>query len=105
MTRSAKPRRAVIPADCASLDRAYDALAAGLALPAHFGRNLDALHDALTGDVAGPFEIVVENANAFEAATGAKGKALLALLRQVARARKDATIAIRRRSPSPPGRG
>ncbi|MCW5772027.1 MAG: barstar family protein [Rhodospirillaceae bacterium] len=95
MTARSKRRRAVIPADCATIDRAYDLLAKGLALPAHFGRNLDALHDALTGDLAGPFEIVVENAEAFEAAAGAKGKALLKTLRDVAKARKDATITVK----------
>lgn len=94
MTGQRKPRRAVIPANCASLERVYDLLAKGLVLPAHFGRNLDALHDSLTGDVAGPFEIVVEDAKALEAALGAKGKALMTLLRDVAKARKDAKIVL-----------
>jgi ribonuclease inhibitor len=90
--RSPAPRRALIPADCASLDAVYDILARELALPAHFGRNLDALHDALTGDVAGPFAIVVEDAKALERALGARGVALIKLLREVAAARHDAKI-------------
>jgi ribonuclease inhibitor len=92
IARSPSPRRAVIPADCASLDAVYDIVARELALPAHFGRNLDALHDALTGDVAGPFAIVVEDAKALERRLGEKGVALLRLLRDVAKARHDAKI-------------
>jgi ribonuclease inhibitor len=93
--KAAKPKRAVIPASVKSIAAVYDALARDLALPAHFGRNLDALYDALTGDVAGPFEIAVEDAKALESALGAQGTRLLALLREVAEARSDAKIAIR----------
>lgn len=101
--KAAKPKRrkrgtrVVIPATCRSLDTVYDIFARDLALPAHFGRNLDALYDALTGDVEGPFEIVVADAKALEASLGAKGKALLKLLRDVAKARGDATIDLRSR--------
>ena len=96
--KAAKPKRAVIPAGCKSIDAVYDILARDLALPRHFGRNLDALYDALTGDVAGPFEIVVEDAKALEAALGDKGAALLKLLRDVATARRDMrTSFVRRR--------
>ena len=84
-----RPKRAVIPAGVKTLDAVYDILARDLALPAHFGRNLDALYDALTGDVAGPVEIVVENAAALETALGAKGRALLKLLRDADKARGD----------------
>lgn len=94
--KAAKTKRAVIPAGVKSVDAVYDILARGLALPAHFGRNLDALYDALTGDVAGPFEIVVADAKALEAALGAKGKELVKLLRDVAKARGDAKIEIKR---------
>lgn len=90
--KSPSPRRAVIPAGCSSLDTVYDVLARELTLPAHFGRNLDALYDALTGDVAGPFAIVVEDAKGLEKALGDKGPALTKLLRDVAKARADAKI-------------
>jgi ribonuclease inhibitor len=90
MTKTAAtPKRAVIPAGIGSLDALYDILARDLGLPAHFGRNLDALHDALAGDVEGPFEIVVEDAAALERALGAKGAALLKLLRDARRTRRD----------------
>lgn len=95
--KAAKPKRALILATCRSLDAVYDILARDLALPAHFGRNLDALYDALTGDVEGPFAIVVADAKGLESALGAKGKALLKLLRDVAKARRDAKIDIRGR--------
>ena len=95
--KSATPnptKRAVIPAGAKSIDAVYDILARDLALPKHFGRNLDALYDALTGDVEGPFEIVVADAKALTAALGAKGMALLKLLRDVAQARRDAKVEI-----------
>lgn len=94
MTKKSPAKRAVIPTRCKTIDAVYDILARDLALPAHFGRNLDALHDALTGDVEGPFEIVVEDAKALEAALGAKGPALVKLLREVSEARPDAKIAL-----------
>jgi ribonuclease inhibitor len=94
--KSAKPKRAVIPASVKTINAVYDIFARDLALPAHFGRNLDALHDVLIGDVEGPFEIVVEDAKALEAALGAKGKSLLKTLRDVAKARRDARIEVAR---------
>ena len=44
-----------------SLDGLYDQLTKQLKLPAHFGRNLDALWDVLSTDVEGPIEIVWKN--------------------------------------------
>lgn len=93
--KSKKPKRATIPKSCKSLDAVYDILARDLGLPAHFGRNLDALYDCLTGDVPGPIEIVVADAKALEKALGGKGKALLGLLRDAAKARKDLIINIK----------
>jgi len=93
-TKAPQPKRAVIRADCRSIEEVYDILVRDLALPAHFGRNLDALHDALTGDVEGPFEIAVMNPAALAKALGARGSALLKLLRDVQKARPDATIAL-----------
>lgn len=46
-----------------SLDDFYDQISGRLALPEHFGRNLDALWDVLSTDVEGPFEIVWKNAD------------------------------------------
>ena len=85
-------RRAVIPADCGSLEAVYDILARDLGLPTHFGRNLDALYDTLTGDVPGPFEILVEDAKRLGATLGPQGPLLLKLLADVAKARKDTRI-------------
>jgi ribonuclease inhibitor len=90
--RVKRARRVVIPAGVKSLDAVYDILARDLALPRHFGRNLDALYDALTGDVEGPIAIAVEDAAAVKRRLGAKGRALLQLLREASRARKDLTI-------------
>lgn len=92
-------RRVVIPAECRSLAQVYDVLARHLGLPPGFGRNLDALWDSLTRDIDGPFTIVVEDAAALERALGDKGPALLGLLRDLRRHRKDATVTIRRKKP------
>ncbi|TJZ65426.1 barstar family protein [Chitiniphilus eburneus] len=40
-----------------NLNDVYDQFARQLELPADFGRNLDALHDVLSGSVAGPVVI------------------------------------------------
>jgi ribonuclease inhibitor len=72
----------------------YDALAAQLALPAHLGRNLDALWDALTTDLAGPVEIVWRDVAASRATLGADADRLIALLREVAAARDDVRLII-----------
>jgi ribonuclease inhibitor len=89
-------RRAVIPASCRSLDGVYDQLSSALGLPRHFGRNLDALWDCLSGDVPGPFTIVVEDAKALERALGDAGAGFLRLLRDLRHARQDARIVLRR---------
>ena len=94
MSKKPITRRAVIPAGCPSIERVYDILARDLALPAHFGRNLDALYDVLTGDLEGPFTIQIEDAKALGKALGAKGPALLKLLGDVGKARKDAKIVL-----------
>jgi ribonuclease inhibitor len=91
-----QPRRVVIPASCASLEDVFSIFVRALRLPPHFGRNLDALYDALTGDVAGAFDVVIEDVSELEAALGAKGPALTQLLRDVAKARKDVRLMLGR---------
>lgn len=46
-----------------SLADFYEQIAIGLMLPSHFGRNLDALQDCLSNDVAGPVEVFWFNAS------------------------------------------
>ncbi len=91
-------RQVTIPADCRSIVAVYDILARELELPAYFGGNLDALWDSLTGDVAGPFEIIVENTAALQRRLGADGKTLVGLLRALRRARNDVKVTLRRGS-------
>lgn len=76
----------------ASLEQLYDLLAAELKLPAHFGRNLDALWDVLTTDVAGPVEIVWENAALSKEKLGDKATALMELLKDVCKERPDIKV-------------
>ncbi len=72
----------------------YDALAAQLDLPAHLGRNLDALWDALSTDLAGPVEIVWRDAAASRTTLGPEADRLIALLREVAAARDDIALIV-----------
>jgi ribonuclease inhibitor len=72
----------------------YDQLQRQLALPAHFGRNLDALWDALSNDVAGPFEIVWQGAQQSRASLGADFDKLLAVFHDLAAERDDFTLTL-----------
>lgn len=82
-------KRAKLTAEHDSMDKIYAQLATDLALPAHFGRNLDALWDALLRDVEGPFEIVWPGASSAGKIIGPKFKTLLALLSELEEARDD----------------
>lgn len=73
-------------------DAAYDALAGQLRLPAHFGRNLDALWDSLTTDVPGPVEIVVANRAAAPQAMRGFWQRLCGLLAEAAAERPDLAV-------------
>ncbi|MBI1777392.1 MAG: barstar family protein [Proteobacteria bacterium] len=77
-----------------SLGEAYDRLARDLALPGHFGRNLDALWDALSTDVAGPLLIVWRRGAASRTAMGGDYDRLADLLRQLEARRADVTLEI-----------
>jgi ribonuclease inhibitor len=69
-------------------DALHDALADALALPAYYGRNLDALWDCLMTDVAGPIEIVLRRADRAAPALAP----YVALLREAARWRADLRV-------------
>jgi ribonuclease inhibitor len=70
----------------------YDALERQLGLPSWFGRNLDALRDALTGLVEGPVEIVWRDADRSRAAMGEDFERIAAVLRQAAAERPDLAV-------------
>ncbi len=72
-----------------TIEQFYDSLEKQLNLPTHFGRNLDALWDVLTTDVAGPVEIVWEHAGKSKASMGEVGTVLMELLLEVADERRD----------------
>jgi len=75
-----------------TIEQFYDTLEKQLQLPTHFGRNLDALWDVLTGDVAGPVEIVWENAGLSRTRMGEMADELFSLLNEVAEERPDITV-------------
>jgi len=66
-------------------DMLHDALERGLALPAHYGRNLDALWDCLTRDVKGPLTIELRHVDR----AGPRLRRYVDLLREAAAALKD----------------
>ncbi len=73
-----------------SLEDFYQQLAAQTALPAHFGRNLDALFDVLTAEIPGPLEIVWHRHDASAPLLGHEGyTALMAVLHDAADHRPD----------------
>lgn len=78
-----------------SLEQFYDELTRQLHLPAHFGRNLDALYDSLSADVSGPFEIIWRDTEQSRQQLGADLYAtLLEILQSVAEERGDVTLDI-----------
>ncbi|BBK34257.1 ribonuclease inhibitor [Stella humosa] len=88
-----QPRRVVIEGQAiATLARAWDALAGALDLPAHFGRNLDALHDCLTGDVPGPLVIEWRHWRATEERLGQGVRPMRETLEEAAATRDDLEV-------------
>lgn len=79
-------KRAVIDAHHDSRAKVFDALARDLGFPQHWGRNLDALHDVLRADIAGPIEIT------WRAPARPELDAIRAVLRDVARERRDVVL-------------
>ena len=82
-------RRVELDATLGSVEAIYDRLAGTLGFPAHFGRNLDALYDTLTADIAGPVEIVWRDHVASQRRLGIIYEELLRVLYDVARERPD----------------
>ena len=79
-------------AELADLNAVYDALAAQLGFPAHFGRNLDALWDVLTTDIAGPIEIEWRDMAAAHRRLGQDFDRLARLFDDLTTARRDIRI-------------
>lgn len=71
-----------------TVEQMHDVLARDLNLPAHYGRNLDALWDCLTTDVKGPVEIALRNAGKATPAL----RAYPALLREASAKRRDVRV-------------
>ena len=89
------PLKRCVLRDLRSLAQFYDELARQLAFPPHFGRNLDALWDVLTVEVAGPFEIVWEESAKAQANLGLDYAKLIILLNDLAAERDDFTFTLR----------
>jgi len=77
-----------------SLDDLYDRLASRLALPAHFGRNLDALWDVLSTDIEGPFEIVWKHADESRQLMGRDYNRAVKLFKNLEKERDDFKLKI-----------
>ena len=88
----ARLRCVLTPENAATPDNFYDCLAAELKLPSHFGRNLDALYDCLSGDDVGPFEITVQQPGRMRAMLGDMWDEIAVLLLDVVTERDDATV-------------
>ena len=77
-----------------SLGDLYDRLASGLALPAHFGRNLDALWDALSTDIEGPLEIIWNHADESKNLMGRDYSRVVRLFEKLEKERDDFRLKI-----------
>ena len=77
-----------------SLDDLYDTLSIQLALPAHFGRNLDALWDVLSTDVGGSFEIVWKQAGNSRKLMGKDFDRVVKVFKDLQKERDDFTLKI-----------
>jgi ribonuclease inhibitor len=82
-------KRVRLDASHDTLDKVYEALQRQLALPSHFGRNLDALWDALTADARGPVTIIWRDAARAQSRLGGDYDRLIATLRDVEGKRPD----------------
>jgi len=86
------PNLCLIDGNCRTKRSVLGRIARDLALPHHFGQNLDALYDSLTTDVKGPIEIVWRRASSAKERLGADFDAIVATLRQVGEERRDFTL-------------
>ena len=75
-----------------SREALHQALAALLALPDYYGRNLDALHDCLTA-LSGPVHLTVLHAQALEDALGAYCRSFQRVLSDSAQENEHFTVA------------
>jgi ribonuclease inhibitor len=88
-------RRCVLEGgDLHTLADVYAAMDGQLGFPDHFGANLDALYDVLTGDVPGPVEIVWRDHRLSAAALGPDYGRVLKVLRDAAAARGDLSLTL-----------
>jgi ribonuclease inhibitor len=78
-----------------SLDSFYKEIAKVLPLPDYFGRNLDALADVLTTDLAGPCEILWEKSALSKQAMNRDFQRIRSVLKHVAQEREDIKIVFR----------
>ena len=72
----------------------YNRISSFMKLPAHFGRNLDALGDVLTTDVEGPFEIDWTCADNSRKLMGKDFDRVVKLLRKLEKDRDDFQLKI-----------
>ncbi|MDP2853327.1 MAG: barstar family protein [Smithellaceae bacterium] len=77
-----------------SLDDLYDQLSSRLSLPAHSGRNLDALWDVLSTDVEGPFKIVWKHSDDSKKSMGRDFDRVVKLLQELEGERDDFQLTI-----------
>jgi ribonuclease inhibitor len=77
-----------------SLADFYDWISSLMKLPAHFGRNLDALWDVLATDVEGPFEINWTHADNSRKLMGKDFDRLVQLLKELEEERDDFQLKI-----------
>ncbi len=86
-----KPRKTcqISGASIRSLEDFYTEISRELNFPKYFGRNLDALWDALTTDVEGPLELIWRASAKSREAMGEDFEKVSGLLKEVEKERDD----------------
>ncbi len=72
-----------------SVEDFYSEVSRELNFPEHFGRNLDALWDVLTADIAGPINLIWEDSAISQQSMGYDFDKICALLKDVEKERDD----------------
>ena len=75
-------------------EQLHDVLTKVCGFPADYGRNLDALWDALSTDVEGPFEIVWTHSDDSKKSMGKDFQRVIKLLKELKKERDDFKLTI-----------
>jgi len=77
-----------------SMDQLHAELARSLDFPAHYGRNLDALYDCLSGEISLPLKIIWKNYRLTQSALGKDITEILKVMEDFSREEPDFIVEV-----------